>query len=97
MGFGRPPAYYFLWILPRNLISRVCGYIADLHIPSFVLKPLIKLFSKVFEVNLEESEKKISEFSVGLKFEDLPDEVINEVKRYMYDSIGCAYGAQPAG
>ena len=33
-----------------------------------------------------------AEFSVGLKFEDLPDEVINEVKRYMYDSIGCAYG-----
>ena len=36
--------------------------------------------------------RQISEFSVGLKFEDLPDEVINEVKRYMYDSIGCAYG-----
>ena len=32
--------------------------------------------------------RQISEFSVGLKFEDLPDEVINEVKRYMYDSIG---------
>jgi len=36
--------------------------------------------------------RQISEFSVGLKFEDLPDEVINEVKRYLYDSIGCAYG-----
>jgi len=36
--------------------------------------------------------RQISEFSVGLKFKDLPDEVINEVKRYMYDSIGCAYG-----
>ena len=67
-GFGRPPAYYFLWILPRNLISRVCGYIADLHIPSFVLKPLIKLFSKIFGVNLEESEKKISEFRTFNEF-----------------------------
>ena len=36
--------------------------------------------------------RQISEFSVGLKFEDLPKEVIHEVKRYMYDSIGCAYG-----
>ena len=36
--------------------------------------------------------RQISEFAVGLKFEDLPDEVIHEVKRYMYDSIGCAYG-----
>ena len=36
----------------------------------------------------------ISEFAVGLKYEDLPENVINEVKRYLYDSIGCAYGAQ---
>ena len=36
--------------------------------------------------------RQIAEFAVGLKFEDLPEEVINEVKRYMYDSIGCALG-----
>ena len=36
--------------------------------------------------------RQIAEFAVSLKFEDLPDEVVNEVKRYMYDSIGCAYG-----
>jgi 2-methylcitrate dehydratase len=36
--------------------------------------------------------KQISEFSVGLQYNDLPKEVIHEVKRYMYDSIGCAYG-----
>lgn len=35
----------------------------------------------------------ISEFAINLKYEDLPDEVINEVKRYLYDSIGCAFGA----
>ncbi len=35
----------------------------------------------------------ISEFAYNLKFEDLPLEVINEAKRYLYDSIGCAYGA----
>jgi 2-methylcitrate dehydratase len=35
----------------------------------------------------------ISEFAVNLKYEDLPKEVINEVKRYLYDSIGCAFGA----
>lgn len=34
----------------------------------------------------------ISEFAVGLKYEDLPSEVVHEVKRYLYDSIGCAYG-----
>ena len=34
----------------------------------------------------------MAEFAVSLKFADLPEKVVNEVKRYMYDSIGCAYG-----
>ncbi|RKX20460.1 MAG: MmgE/PrpD family protein, partial [Candidatus Zixiibacteriota bacterium] len=36
--------------------------------------------------------RQISEFAVKLKYEDLPENVINEVKRFLYDSIGCAYG-----
>ncbi|MCU7494336.1 MAG: MmgE/PrpD family protein [Ignavibacteria bacterium] len=36
--------------------------------------------------------RQIAEFAVNLKYEDLPAEVVNEVKRYLYDSIGCAYG-----
>ena len=36
----------------------------------------------------------ISEFALGLKYEDIPENVVNEVKRYLYDSVGCAYGAQ---
>jgi 2-methylcitrate dehydratase len=36
--------------------------------------------------------RQIAEFAVNLKYEDLPSEVVNEVKRYLYDSIGCAYG-----
>ena len=34
----------------------------------------------------------ISEFAVNLKYKDLPKKVIHEVKRYLYDSIGCAFG-----
>ena len=34
----------------------------------------------------------ISEFAVNLKYEDLPENVITEVKRFLYDSIGCAFG-----
>jgi len=37
--------------------------------------------------------RQIAEFAVNLKYEDLPTEVINEVKRYLYDSIGCAIGS----
>jgi 2-methylcitrate dehydratase len=36
--------------------------------------------------------RQIAEFAINLTYEDLPGEVINEVKRYLYDSIGCAYG-----
>jgi len=35
----------------------------------------------------------ISEFTVNLKYDDLPKEVIYEAKRFLYDSIGCAFGA----
>ena len=37
--------------------------------------------------------RQIAEFAVNLKYSDLPEEVVFEVKRYLYDSIGCAYGA----
>ena len=36
--------------------------------------------------------RQIAEFAVNLKYEELPEEVVNEVKRFLYDSIGCAYG-----
>ncbi len=36
--------------------------------------------------------RQIAEFAVDLKYSDLPKEVIHEVKRYLYDSVGCAYG-----
>jgi len=35
----------------------------------------------------------MAEFAVNLKYEDLPKDVIYEVKRYLYDSIGCAFGS----
>ncbi len=37
--------------------------------------------------------RQIAEFAVGLKYEDLPEDVIFAVKRFLYDSIGCAYGS----
>jgi 2-methylcitrate dehydratase len=36
--------------------------------------------------------RQISEFAFNLKYEDLPEKVVHEVKRFLYDSIGCAYG-----
>jgi 2-methylcitrate dehydratase len=36
--------------------------------------------------------RQIAEFAVNLKYDDLPEKVVKEVKRYLYDSVGCAYG-----
>lgn len=36
--------------------------------------------------------RQIAEFAVNLKYDNLPEKVVHEVKRYLYDSIGCAYG-----
>ncbi len=34
----------------------------------------------------------LAEFAVNLKYEDLPNEVVDFVKRFLLDSIGCAFG-----
>ena len=36
--------------------------------------------------------RQMAEFAIKLKYEDLPEEVVHEVKRFLYDSIGCAFG-----
>jgi 2-methylcitrate dehydratase len=36
--------------------------------------------------------RQIAEFAVKLKYENLPGDVVQEVKRFLYDSVGCAYG-----
>ena len=36
--------------------------------------------------------RQIARFALGLRFEDLPQDVVLEVKRYLYDSLGCAFG-----
>jgi len=67
-GFGHPPAYYFMWILPRNLISRICGILADARIPRPLLTPLIRLFSWKFGVDMSEVAKQVSEFRTFNEF-----------------------------
>ncbi len=37
--------------------------------------------------------RQIAEFAVRLQYKDIPKNTVSEVKRYLYDSIGCAYGA----
>ncbi len=36
--------------------------------------------------------RKMARFALKLRYEDLPKNVVEEVKRYLYDSVGCALG-----
>ncbi|HDL01655.1 MAG TPA: MmgE/PrpD family protein [candidate division Zixibacteria bacterium] len=36
--------------------------------------------------------KQMAKFAIGLKYSDLPENVVHEVKRFLYDSVGCAFG-----
>ena len=36
--------------------------------------------------------EKIADYAVNLKYEDISQEAIKEVKRFLLDSVGCAYG-----
>ena len=36
--------------------------------------------------------RRLAEFSVALSYDDLPREVVACAKRFLYDSIGCAFG-----
>jgi 2-methylcitrate dehydratase len=38
--------------------------------------------------------RRIAKFAIGLRYNDLPTDVVAEVKRFLYDSVGCAYGAR---
>ena len=67
-GFGRPPAYYFIWILPRNSFNRLCGLFADAQLPRFLLTLLIRLFSWKYGVNLDEASKQVSEYRTFNEF-----------------------------
>src|SRR3972149_5404045 len=51
------------------------------------------LYCKQKGAYLEKSiSRQIAEFVVNLQYKDLPENVIQEAKRYLYDSVGCAYG-----
>ncbi len=46
--------YLFLRLLPKNLISKFLGKLADIQLPSPLLVSFIQLYSKVYAVNLNE-------------------------------------------
>lgn len=63
VGNNFPISYYFLFLLPKNAFSRLCGVIAGLMLPAVILKPLIYLFIKAFEVDMSDAHLTVPQYS----------------------------------
>ena len=44
---------------------------------------------------MDQLTKRLVEYTVTLSYEDLPPEVVEQTKRLILDTIGCALGAAP--
>lgn len=49
--------YLFLKLLPKNLVSKALGKLADIELPSPFLSSLIKIYCQFYAVNLKEMKK----------------------------------------
>lgn len=48
--------------LPKNHLSYLVGQIVHIRLPSFIWEPIIRIFSKAYNINLDEAEKPVSEY-----------------------------------
>jgi phosphatidylserine decarboxylase len=52
--------YLFLRLLPKNLLSRLIGYLSSLEIPSPLLNSVIQVYCRIYGVNLDEMKLPVS-------------------------------------
>ena len=50
-----PLKFYCLWILPKTLISRISGILAECRLSPIVLRPIIKIFIWYYKVDMSEA------------------------------------------
>jgi phosphatidylserine decarboxylase len=52
-----------LTILPKNLISKLFGLFTYVRLPRFMMIPILKVFAKMYKINLNEAELNITEYN----------------------------------
>lgn len=62
LGKRHPLAYYFLYLLPKNAFSRLCGMIAERPLPSWLLLPMIRGFVAAFKIDMSEAAEPMAAF-----------------------------------
>ncbi len=59
---GRDVKLLLFHLLPKNLVSRLFGYIALTPWPGFILKPLLRWYAATFHVDLDEAERPLEDY-----------------------------------
>ncbi|MCE9501719.1 MAG: archaetidylserine decarboxylase [Leptospira sp.] len=52
-----------LTLLPKNLISKLFGLLSYIRLPRFIMIPVLKAFSKMYKINVDEAELQIWEYN----------------------------------
>lgn len=61
--------YLLLWtVLPKNLLSRLFGWIAFLRLPRFMMVPILGAFARAYKINLDEAELELKDYPSLNKF-----------------------------
>ncbi len=60
--------YLLLSILPKNLLSRLAGILADMELPSPVLSSLIQVYCHFYDVKLDEMKRSTSQMKTFNEF-----------------------------
>ncbi len=57
-----------LRLLPKNMVSKLNGFLAGLRLPRFMMTPIILAFARIYKINIQEAELEIRDYESLNKF-----------------------------
>jgi phosphatidylserine decarboxylase len=57
-----------LTLLPKNMVSKLNGFLAGLRLPRFMMAPIVLAFARIYKINIQEAELEISDYESLNKF-----------------------------
>jgi len=51
-----------LTILPKNMVSKLNGFLAGLRLPRFIMAPAVLAFARIYKINIQEAELEIRDY-----------------------------------
>lgn len=57
-----------LTLLPKNMVSKLNGFLAGLRLPRFMMAPIVLAFARIYKINIQEAELEIRDYESLNKF-----------------------------